>query len=138
MNAGWIDALALVETAEARQFVRILEDHVSGADATYRSEEHLCVVPDTDEDEVMLRLMLPDWHTICGIRQIGERGYLLPPRLMEDVYHWLNEGLFQGGVAALTVVGLELRDGAVLRRLGAALDAERVSFIGQPPQLGRA
>jgi hypothetical protein len=138
MSAGWIDVVAVVETADSPLFTRILERHLSGVDATYWLDEHLCVDTDTEEDEALLRLALPGWDTIGGIRQVGERGYLLPPRLADDVHRWLDEGLFEGGATALTVVGLELRDDGVLRRLGAALHAERVSFMGQPPQLCRA
>lgn len=142
MSAGWIDAVAVVETADDPLFVRVLKRHVSGADATYWSEEHLCVLPDTDEDEdedeVWFRIAALNETTIPDIRQIGERGYLLPPRLSDDLHRWLDEGLFEGGAAALTVVGLELRDDGVLRRLGAALDEVRALFVGQPPQLHRA
>ena len=138
MSAGWIDVVAIVETADSPMFTRILERHLSGVDATYWLDEHLYVDTDTEEDEALLRLALPDWDTIGGIRQVGERGYLLPPRLADDVHRWLDEGLFEGGATALTVVGLELRDDAVLRHLGSALHAESASFMGQPPQLCRA
>ena len=135
MSAGWIDVVAVVETADAPAFVHVLEQHVSGADASYWSEEKLGFAADTDDDEVWFRIAVFDETTIPDIQQVGERGYLLPPRLSDDVHRWLNEGLFEGGATALTVVGLELRDNGVLRRLGAALHAERASFMGQPPQL---
>ena len=135
MSIQWIDAVAIVETADAPLFVRLLERHVSGADATYWLDEHLRVDPETEEDEALLRLALPDWDTIGGIRQFGERGYLLPPRLSGDVHRWLGEGLFEGAAAALTVIGLEIRDDGVLRRLGAALDGAHASFVGGRPEL---
>jgi hypothetical protein len=137
VSAGWIDAVAIVETAESPLFTRILERHLSGVDATYWLEEHLCVDTDTEEDEALLHLALPDWDTIGGIRQFGERGYLLPPRLSGDVHRWLDERLFEGAAATLTMVGLELRDDGVLRRFGKALDTERALFVGEPPQLCR-
>ncbi len=37
--------------------------------------------------------------------------------------------------AALTVIGLEIRDDGVLRRLGAALDGAHASFVGGRPEL---
>ena len=138
MSAGWIDALAVVATIDAPLFVSLLERHVSGADVTYWSEEHLCVEPETEDDEALLRLALPDRDAIGGTRQAGERSHLLPLHLSEEVHRWLADGLFEGTAAALTVVGLELRDGSVLRRLGAALDGASTSFVGQPPQLWRA
>ena len=136
MSAGWISAVAIVETTDAPLLVQILEGRVSGADATYWSKEHFCVIPDTEEAEVMLRLALPDWDSIGGIRIVGERGYLLPSRLSDDVHRWLDEGLFEGAAAALTVIGLEIRDDGVFQRLGAALEEARASFLGQPPQFG--
>ncbi|TDH58383.1 hypothetical protein E2C06_32820 [Dankookia rubra] len=135
MSAGWINAVAIVETADTPKFVRVLERHVSGADASYWLEEHLCFVADTEEDEVWFRIAALDEITIPDIQQVGECGYLLPPRLSGEVHRWLDEGLFEGRAVALTVVGLELRDDGVLRHLGAALHAERASFMGQPPQL---
>jgi hypothetical protein len=135
VSAGWIKAVAIVETADAPRFVCLLERHVSGADATYWSEEHLCFVADTNEDEVWFRIAAFDETTIGDIRQFGERGYLLPPRLSDDVHRWLDKGLFEGGAAALTVVGLEIRDDGVFRRLKAALYGARASFVDQPPQL---
>ena len=50
-----------------------------------------------------------------------------------DVTYWTGE--CPGAAAALAVVGLELRDEDVLRRLDEALDAERPSFMGQRPAL---
>jgi hypothetical protein len=138
VTAKWINVVAIVETADAPMFVRVLERHVSGADASYWSEEHLCFVADTEEDEVWFRIAALDETTIPDIQQVGERGYLLSPRLSDDVHRWLDEGLFEGGATALTVIGLELRDDGVLRRLGAALDAQRALFLGEPPQLRRA
>ena len=49
-----------------------------------------------------------------------------------DVTYWKREC---SGGAALTVLGLELRDEGVLRRLEEALNAERPSFTGQRPVL---
>ena len=80
MNGPWIDAVAVMEAADAEAFERALERHVSGLDVTY-------------------------WTGECP------------------------------GAAALTVLGLELRDAGVLRRLEEALDAERPSFAGQRPAL---
>jgi hypothetical protein len=40
---GWIKAVVLVEIADAPVLLRVLEQHVSGADVTYWSEEHLFV-----------------------------------------------------------------------------------------------
>jgi len=77
----WIDAVAVMEAADAEAFERTLERHLSGLDVT-------C------------------WTGECP-----------------------------GAAAALTVVGLELRDEGVLRRLEEALDAERPSFTGQRPAL---
>lgn len=105
---------------------------------SYWPEDHLCFVADTEEDEVWFRIAAFDEATIGDIRQVGERGYLLPPRLADDVRRWLDEGLFEGDAAALTVVRLEIRDDGALRRLGAALDEARASFVGQPPRLRRA
>ena len=49
-----------------------------------------------------------------------------------DVTYWKREC---SGAAGLTVLGLEIRDEGVLRRLEGALDAERSSFTGQRPAL---
>ena len=49
-----------------------------------------------------------------------------------DVTYWKPEG---SGAAPLTLLGLELWDAGVLRRLEEALDAERSSFTGQRPAL---
>ena len=81
MTGPWIDAVAVMEAADAEAFERTLERHLSGLDVTY----------------------------------------------------WKRE--FPGTSAALTVLGLELRDAGVLRRLEEALDAERPSFAGQRPAL---
>ena len=81
MTGPWIDAVAVMEAADAEAFERALERHVSGLDVTY-------------------------WKRECP-----------------------------GAAAALTVLGLELRDAGVLRRLEEALDAERPSFAGQRPAL---
>ena len=81
MTGPWIDAVAVMEAADAGAFERALERHVSGLDVTY-------------------------WKRECP-----------------------------GASAALTVLGLELRDAGVLRRLEEALDAERPSFAGQRPAL---
>ena len=81
MTGPWIDAVAVMEAADAEAFERALERHVSGLDVTY----------------------------------------------------WKRE--WPGAAAALTVLGLELRDAGVLRRLEEALDAERPSFAGQRPTL---
>ena len=80
MTGPWIDAVAVMEAADAEAFERTLERHLSGLDVTY-------------------------WKRECS------------------------------GGAALTVFGLELRDGCVLRRLEEALDSERPSFAGQRPAL---
>ena len=80
MTRPWIDAVAVMEAADAEAFERTLERHLSGLDVTY-------------------------WTGECP------------------------------GAAALTVVGLELRDEGVLRRLEEALDAERPWFTGQRPAL---
>ncbi len=46
MNAGWIEAVALVEAADAPLFLGLLGRHVSGLDATYHSlDDHLFVLP---------------------------------------------------------------------------------------------
>jgi hypothetical protein len=127
---------AIVETADAPRFTRLLERHVSGADASYWSEEHLGVL--SDMDEVWFRIAVLDEAAIGDIRQVGEGGYLLPSRLSDDVHCWLHEGLFEGAAATLTVVGLEVRTDSMFRRLTAALDEARVSFVGQLPQLRRA
>ena len=81
MTGPWIDAVAVMEAADAEAFERALERHVSGLDVTY-------------------------WKGGC-----------------------------MGAAALLTVFGLELRDGDVLRRLEEALDAERSSFTGRRPAL---
>ena len=137
MSGGWIDVLAIVETAHVPLFTSILKQEVSGTDATYWLDDHLYVDTDTEEDEALLRLALPDWDTIGGIRQIGERGYVLPLCLSANVHRWLDEGLFEGDVTAVTVVGMEIRGDGLLRRLTAALDAKRGLFVGEPPQLRR-
>ncbi len=82
MTGTSIDAVAVMEAADAEAFERTLERHLSGLDVTY-------------------------WKHECP------------------------------GAAALTVLGLELRDEGVLRRLEEALDAERSSFTGQRPALIR-
>ena len=134
MNAGWIDVVALVDATDAPLFLGLLERHVSGRDATYfRLDDHLFVLPDTEDDEAALCLGLPDWDTIGGVRRIGEHGHLLPVHLADDVQRWLDHGLFEGAAAVLTTVRLELRDGGALRRLEEVLDRERPSFTGQHP-----
>jgi hypothetical protein len=80
VTGPWIDAVAVMEAADAEAFERALERHVSGLDVTY-------------------------WKRECS------------------------------GAAPLTVLGLELRDAGVLRRLEEALDSERPSFKGQRPAL---
>ena len=49
-----------------------------------------------------------------------------------DLTYWKREC---PAAAALTILGLELRDEGVLRRLEEALGAERPSFRGQRPAL---
>ena len=81
MTGPWIDAVAVMEAADAEAFERAMERHLSGLDVTY-------------------------WKGGCP-----------------------------DTTAALTVFGLEIRDGGVLRRLEKALDTERSSFTGQRPTL---
>jgi len=137
VSGGWIDALALVETADAPAFERVLGRHVPGVDATFEAEDHLMVVLDADEDEAWFRLAALDDTTVDDIRPLGGRCYLLPVRLWDDVRRWTGHGLFEGAASLVTAVRLELRDGRVLRRLDAVLDAERAAFVGQRPRVWR-
>jgi hypothetical protein len=138
VSGGWIDALALVATADMPQFERVLGRHVSGADATFEAEDHLIVALDADDDEVWFRLAALDDRTAAEVRPLGGRCYLLPVRLRDEVRRWMGHGLFEGAASLVTAVRLELRDGGVLHRLGGALDAERAAFVGQRPRVWRA
>ncbi len=135
MSRGWIDAAAVMEPADARAFERALERHVSGLDVTHRMGECMGVALATEEDEVVFRLYLLCERTIAGICRVAARTYILAAGLRGEVDRCLAGGAFDGTAAPLVAAGLELRDEGVLRRLAAALDAERPSFADGPPVL---
>src|SRR4051794_35619389 len=72
---GWINAVAAMEPAHAREFQRIVEEQVSGQDVTYWSEDRLSVVLPTDVDEVLFRLALLHDTSVDEICMVGERSY---------------------------------------------------------------
>ena len=135
MTGRWIDAVAVVEAADAEVFERVMERHASGLDATYRTEEYLGVELPTGDDEVMFRLYLLGDHTIDDIHRVADLLYLVSSRLSDDVRRCIEQGAFEAAAVPFTALGLELRDEGVLRRLQGALDAERPSFAGGPPVL---
>ena len=133
MSAGWIDAVALVETADAPLFERLLERHVPGTDATYWTEERLRVELPTEDEEALFRLFMLWDDTVDDIHRVGDLLYLVAPRLSADVRRCIEGHAFEAATVPLTVVGLELRGEGTLRRLEAALDDEYSSFAGQLP-----
>jgi hypothetical protein len=68
MTHGWVEALALVKTADMPRSEDVLGRHLSGLDATYRTEECLGVELATEEDEALFRLTLLDETTTRDIR----------------------------------------------------------------------
>ncbi len=132
MSAGWIDAVALVETADAPLFEHLLGRHVPGADATYRTGERLGVELATEEDEALFRLALLGETTAREILHVAGLLYLVAPRLSDEVRGYIDQGLFDGDAAPLTVARLEVRDEGVLRRLREALGAECPALADQP------
>jgi hypothetical protein len=138
VSGGWIDALVPVETADVPRFEGVPGRHLSGLDATYRPEDPLRVELPTEVDEALFRLALLDETTARDIRRMRDLRHAVSARLSGDVLRHLRHRLFEAETAATTLVLLELRDGGALRRLEAALDAERASFVGQRPQVRRA
>ena len=132
---GWINTMAVMEPTFAEPFARIVEDQVSGLDATYWVEDRLGVELPTEEDEALFRLALLDESTADDIQPVGERSYIVPVWLSGEVRFWIEHGLFDGAATALTVASLELRDASALRALRAALAAEPSTFEGRPPDL---
>ncbi len=132
MSTAWIDALALVGAAHAERFQRVAERSVSGLDATCLMEEHLGVALATEEDEALFRLALLGETTAREILRVADLLYLVAPRLSDEVRGYIDQGLFDGDAAPLTVARLEMRDEGVLRRLREALSAECPALADQP------
>ena len=132
---GWINAVSVMEPASVRSFARIVEDRVSGLDATYWVEDRLGVVLRADVDDALFRLALLDESTADDIQPVGERSYIVAVRLSGEVRFWIEHGLFDGAITPLALARLELRDASALRALEAALAAEPSAFGGRPPDL---
>ena len=133
--SGWIRAVAVMEPAFAQPFARIVEDRVSGLDATYWVEDRLGVELPTEEDEALFRPALLDEFTADDIQPVGERSYIVAVRLSGEVRFWIEHGQFEGVATPLALASLELKDARALRALEAALAAEPSAFEGRPPDL---
>jgi hypothetical protein len=132
---GWINAVAVMESAHALSFERILAGQASGLDATYWLEDRLGVVLPTDEDEVLFRLALLHDASVGEICMAGERSYIIPTRYSGEVRRCIGHGLFGADLSPLALACVEVRGAKLLRGLEAALAAEPAAFGGHPPVL---
>ncbi len=97
--------MALVETADAPLFERVLERHVPGTDATYWTEEHLRVELPTEDEEALFRLFMLWDDTVDDIHRVGDLLYLVAPRLSGDVRRCI-EGLTLDRKTGPAIVGV--------------------------------